>query len=81
VVLITDGANNDKHGIDLRTLLRTLTAERDPSKPVAVFAVAYGASADVSALRRITAVTGGATYVATDPRAIGSVIADAIGRR
>lgn len=81
VVLITDGANDDPDGIDLRTTLSTLATERDSARPVAVFAVAYGASADLSALQRITAVTGGAAYAARDPRAIGSVIADAIGRR
>ena len=81
VVLITDGANEDPHGFDLRTTLSLLASERDPARPVAVFAVAYGPSADLSALQRITAVTGGAAYPARDPRDIGSVIADAIGRR
>jgi len=81
VVLVTDGANEDDHGIGLRRLLRTLRAERDRSRPVAVYAVAYGPSADHAALRRIVAVTGGTAYQALDYRDLPTVIADAIGRR
>jgi len=81
VVLITDGANDDPHGIGLRSLLSTLRTERDGSRPVAVFAVGFGDSADMPALRRIASATGGVAYAATDPQTVGSVIADAIGRR
>ncbi len=81
VVLVTDGANDDPHGISITTLLRTLTAERDAHRPVTVFAIAYGPSADLASLRQITAATGGAVYAAKDPRAIGTVLQDAVGRR
>ncbi len=81
VVLVTDGANDDPHGITLATLLQALAAERDPTRPVAVFAVAYGPSADLGSLRLITTATGGVVYAARDPRTIGTVLANAIGRR
>jgi hypothetical protein len=82
VVLITDGANEDPQGgIDLPTLLQTLRQENDPDKPVPVFAIAYGPSGDLAALQQITQVTGGQAYAARDPRTIGSVMLDAIGRR
>jgi Mg-chelatase subunit ChlD len=81
VVVVTDGANDDPSGISLATLLRTLAAERDANRPVRVFAIAYGPSADVVPLRQITAAAGGTVYVARDPRTISSVLQDAIGRR
>jgi len=82
VVLITDGANEDPQGgIDLPALLQALRQENDPNKPVPVFAIAYGPSGDLAALQQITQVTGGQAYAARDPRTIGSVMLDAIGRR
>lgn len=81
VILVTDGGNVDAAGISLPSLLRTLAAERDRSRPVAVFAVAYGPAADVGALRRIVRATGGSAYRALDYRDLPAVIAEAIGRR
>lgn len=81
VIIITDGANEDPHGLDLPALLSTLTSEHDPAKPVWVFPVAYGPSSDVSALEQIVGVTGGKVYQALDPLTIGQVIQDAIGLR
>jgi Ca-activated chloride channel homolog len=81
VVLVTDGADEDSDSIGLDGLLRTLRAERDRSRPVSLFAFAYGPAADHASLSRIVAVTGGVAYRALDPRDLGSVIADGIGRR
>lgn len=81
VIIVTDGANADPDGISLRALLRTLTAERDRSRPVTVFAVAYGPAADHAALQRIVKATGGMAYRTPDYRNLPSVIAAAIGRR
>jgi hypothetical protein len=81
VVLITDGANDDDHGLTLSQLLSELRRENDPARPVALFAIAYGPASDVPSLSAITGVTGGRTYAARDPRAIGQVLMDAIGRR
>lgn len=81
VVLITDGANDDDQGLTLQQLLKVLRKENDPSRPVALFAIAYGPTSDVASLNAITGVTGGRTYAARDPRAIGQVLMDAVGRR
>lgn len=81
VVLLTDGANSDDDGLDLTVLLDRLRAENDPARPVPVIAVAYGKDVDAGALRAISAETGGAAYVAVDPRRIRTVLQDAIGQR
>lgn len=81
VVLLTDGANQDPRGLDLATLLDRLRNEDDPNRPVPVIAVAYGPTSDAAALRAISDATGGVTYVAEDPRKVGTVLRDAIGQR
>jgi Mg-chelatase subunit ChlD len=81
VVLLTDGANEDPSGIGLATLLHRLRAESHPRRPVPVIAVAYGPDIDAAALRAVSEVTGGATYVAVDPRDVQRVLLDAIGQR
>jgi ABC-type molybdate transport system substrate-binding protein len=81
VVLLTDGANHDAHGIGLAGLLDRLRATDDPSMPVPVISIAYGPDSDAASLRAISDVTGGTTYVAADPRTIRSVLLDAIGQR
>ena len=43
-----------------------------------IFAIAYGASADTSALRRIAEATGGQVFDASDPQRIDLVFASVI---
>jgi hypothetical protein len=81
VVVITDGADTDPQSIGKTRLLTTLRKENDPKKPVAVFAIAYGPTGDLSTLTKISEATGGRAYAAPDPRMINEVMADAIGRR
>jgi hypothetical protein len=81
VVLLTDGRNDDPDGIDLTTLLQRLKAENDPLRPVPVVSLVYGPDADAAALQAISDVTGGAAYVARDPRQVGDIMLDAFGRR
>ena len=81
MVLLTDGANEDPHGLALSELLDRLRAEQDPSRPVPVISVAYGPDSDAASLRAISDVTSGATFVSADPRRIRSVLLDAIGQR
>jgi Ca-activated chloride channel family protein len=81
VVLLTDGRNDDSDGIDLAALLAQLRAEDDPQRPVPVISLVYGPDADAAALRAISEATGGATYVARDPRQVGQIMLDAFGRR
>jgi Ca-activated chloride channel homolog len=82
VVLITDGENDDDAaGVQLDTLLSTLRAETDPSRPVKVVGIALGPDADLGALQQIAEATGGAAYSALNPEDLQGVLFDAIRRR
>jgi Ca-activated chloride channel family protein len=81
VVLLTDGQNDDARGIDLTGLLALLRAEHDPRRPVPLITIAYGAQSPVDALRAMSAATGGATYLAKDPRQVRQVFLQAIQQR
>jgi Ca-activated chloride channel homolog len=76
VVLLTDGQNEDPRNTNLPRLLQTLRqgAESEAQTPVRVFAIAYGADADLETLRRIAEATSGQVYDASDPRSIATVI-------
>jgi Mg-chelatase subunit ChlD len=80
-VLITDGRNEVTGGIDLASVLQTLRAEADPTRPVPVIAIGLGPEADVEALRQIAQATGGRSYQAQDPQEIRDVLLDAISQR
>ena len=79
MVLLTDGQNDDGDTSDdsrqLDTLIENLSrsAEGSSSRPVRVFAIGYGADADLSVLRRIAEASNGAVYDASDPRSITKV--------
>ena len=81
VVLLTDGQNDDDRGISLTKLLTRLRAEHDPRRPVPLITIAYGAQSPVEALRAMSAATGGATYIAQDPRQVRQVFLEAIQQR
>ena len=59
VVLLTDGRNDDDRNNDLERLLDRLRSqtEGETATPVRVFAIAYGADADLETLRRIAEAT------------------------
>ncbi len=79
VVLLTDGINDDGDGTDddeqFTDLIRTLQAgsEGASSRPVRVFTISYGDTADVIALRAISQATSAATYNASNPATIEQV--------
>ncbi|BFU44869.1 substrate-binding domain-containing protein [Krasilnikovia sp. MM14-A1004] len=81
VILITDGANDDRHGLSRTQLLTALRAGQRAGRPVPVITVALGPDSDVRALATISAATGGASYVARDPRDVREVFLDALGQR
>jgi hypothetical protein len=63
ISLTTDG--KDEGGashIDLPTLLATLKADADPTRPIAVIGVGIGPDADMNALNQIAAATSGKAY-------------------
>ncbi|WP_240619549.1 substrate-binding domain-containing protein [Blastococcus sp. TF02-8] len=81
VVLITDGKDEDEGSIGIEELVRTLEAEKDPDRPVKVIGIALGPDADLGALERITAATGGGAYSAVDENDLQTVLFDALRKR
>ncbi|WP_067435288.1 substrate-binding domain-containing protein [Nocardioides jensenii] len=78
VVLMTDGANDDPGSIALTDLLTTLRAEVDAAKPVRIIAIGISKDADMGALKKIAAATGGQAFAARDPRGIIQVMSQAL---
>jgi Ca-activated chloride channel family protein len=80
VVLLTDGKNEDPRNNDLEGLLRTLRAqaEGENSRPVRVFAIAYGQDADLATLRRIAEATNAQVYDASDPTTISRIFVSVV---
>lgn len=81
VVLFTDGRNEVETGIDLPTVLQTLRAEADPTRPVPLITIALGPDADVDALTQMSQATGGRSYNANTPEDIRAVFLDALSLR
>ena len=80
VLVLSDGQNDDRGSIGLTELTRTLTAEQG-GRPVPVIGIAFGPDSDVQALQRISAATGGETYVARNPMDISQIFLEAVGHR
>jgi len=47
LVVMTDGKNEDGHGLSLPQLVSSLRAQVSPKRPVSVILIAYGSDADV----------------------------------
>jgi Ca-activated chloride channel homolog len=79
VVLLSDGVNDDGNSRDdgdqLDELIRVLTAQSEgqQSRPVRVFPISYGQSADLATLTRIAEASQAAVYDSSDPRSIDKV--------
>jgi Ca-activated chloride channel family protein len=69
ILLITDGRNDDDVGLTLEELLQRLAQEAKPERPTPVISIAVGPDADAEALREISRVTGGRTFVVRDANA------------
>ncbi|MYX08828.1 solute-binding protein [Streptomyces sp. SID8375] len=78
LVIVTDGTNDDAHGIGLDALVGKLEKLSDPKRPVPLIALAIGPQADTSALDRIVKPTGGSTHLVSDPSQIHQVMLKAI---
>ena len=81
VIILTDGSNDDEGSIGLDQLLDTLQKEQDPVRPIVIITVGVTSDADPVALQQISAVTGGTSYVAEDPRDIPDVFVKALNSR
>jgi Ca-activated chloride channel family protein len=79
VVLLTDGMNDDGDTSDddaqLEQLLASLRrgTQGESAKPVRVFTIAYGTSADFDTLEQIAQATNAAAYDASNPATITKV--------
>jgi hypothetical protein len=81
VVLLTDGADDDRGGISLQGLVDTLRGEADPARPVELIAIALGPDADTAALQQVTDAAGGRVYTARTPEDVQNAFVDALRNR
>ena len=80
IVLLSDGQNEDPRNEDLNGLLEDLRSsnEGQSSRPVRLFAIAYGDGADTSTLDQLAQATNAALYNASDPASISRVFTSVI---
>ena len=52
-----------------------LNAQRDPAHPLPVFAIGYGADADMNVLNQMAKLTGGQAVASNDPGDLASAMA------
>jgi Ca-activated chloride channel family protein len=72
VILLTDGKNDYPQDVDLDGLVRELQAQSE-GDAIRVFAIAYGADADLPTLQRISQASRATAYNASDPASIDKV--------
>jgi hypothetical protein len=81
LLLLTDGKNDDPHGITLHELLATLKKEFDPNRPVQVIMIGFGKGVDVRELQQIAKATRGSVYIANTPPEVQKIFLQAMSRR
>jgi Ca-activated chloride channel family protein len=72
VILLTDGKNDYPPDVDLDGVVRELQSQTE-GQAIRVFAIAYGADADLPTLQRISAASRATAYNAADPASIDKV--------
>jgi hypothetical protein len=76
VVVLTDGRDEDSpFAMSQQQFLERLGAGRDPARPVPVFAIGYGANADLGVLNEMAKATGGRAVASNDPSDLASAMA------
>jgi hypothetical protein len=76
VVVLTDGRDEDSpYAMSQQQFLQRLGAVEDRAHPVPVFAIGYGANADMNGLRQMTKLTGGQAVASNDPGDLASAVA------
>jgi hypothetical protein len=81
VVLFTDGINDNPGGMTLDQLLAQLRKIADPHKRVQVIVLGMGTDVAKPVMKKITDVTGGDVFIATDPANIGKIFLQALALR
>jgi hypothetical protein len=80
IVLMTDGQNDNPGGLTLDQLTSQLQKIADPQRKVQLIAIGIG-EASQAELTKITQVTGGGVFIASDPSKIGQIFLQAIALR
>jgi hypothetical protein len=76
VVVLTDGRDEDSpFAMSRQQFLERLGAGRDPARPVPIFAIGYGADADMAVLNEMAKLTGGLAIASNDPSDLASAMA------
>ncbi|GIJ53959.1 VWA domain-containing protein [Virgisporangium aurantiacum] len=81
LIVMTDGENDDKNGLNRDQLLNELGKIKDPAKPVRVLIIAFGPDVAPDGLKPITNLTSGGVFAAPDPAKIGDIFLQAITTR
>jgi Bacterial extracellular solute-binding protein/von Willebrand factor type A domain len=80
-LVLTDGKNDDDHGVSLTTLLRTIKREADPDRPVMVVFIGFGPDVDMAAMQKIAVETNGEAYHAQKPQDVQRILLETIAHR
>ncbi|GAA1943550.1 substrate-binding domain-containing protein [Amycolatopsis minnesotensis] len=80
VAVMTDGRNEDPHGISRAELLAQLGKLADPRRPVQIIGIGVGPDVDAAELDAITTPTGGKAFTTKDPAKISDVFYGALGK-
>jgi hypothetical protein len=81
LIVMTDGENDDKNGLNREQLLQELGKIKDPAKPVRVLIIAFGPDVAPDTLKPITNLTSGGVFAAPDPAKISDIFLQAITTR
>jgi hypothetical protein len=78
VVIATDGRNDDPAGIGIDQLVAELRKLHDARRPLQIIYVGIGPDVDEAAMKRISEVTGGRTFVTRDGSGVDKMFFDAL---
>ncbi len=81
VILMTDGRNEDAASVTLDQLVSELNIMKNPARRIPIITIGISQDADASALKKISDATGGSSFVALDPKDIGSILLRAVSYR
>ena len=81
LILLTDGENDDKNGLNREQLLGELGKVKDQKRPIRVLIITIGPDVSPTNLKPITDLTGGGVFAAPDPAKIGEIFLQAITTR
>ncbi|WP_242613103.1 substrate-binding and VWA domain-containing protein [Herbihabitans rhizosphaerae] len=80
VIVMTDGKDDNAHGLTRPDLLAELAKLQDPRRPLQIIGIGLGPDIDVTELNQIAAATGGQAYTTNDPARISDVFYAALSR-